>query len=58
MDRNLELIGDVIENLKNLEEIMSHLERKEDGSIYSLMKSNIQADLEKLETVRKTFDKP
>ena len=42
---------EVTDNLKNLIEVMAFLEQKEDGSLYSLMKSNLQSDMEKLEKV-------
>jgi len=54
-ENNCKIIEDVVENLRNLEKIMAYLEQKEDGSLYSLIKSNLGSDIEKLEKVRGSF---
>ena len=54
-ENNCKIIEDVVENLRNLEKIMVYLEQKEDGSLYSLIKSNLGSDIEKLEKVRGSF---
>jgi len=50
-DRNA-LLSEVIENLKNLDQVMAHLESREDGSLFSLMRSNLSSDIEKLSSLR------
>ena len=57
MEEVSKLLDSVMENLNNLVEMMSHLEKKEDGSLYSLMKGNLQADTEKLEKAKALLDR-
>ena len=43
------ILQDVISNLQNLVKVIELLEQKDDDSIFSLMKSNVLYDIEKLE---------
>ena len=46
------ILSEVIDNLRNLDEVMAHLENREDGSLFSLIRSNLSFDVEKLEGLR------
>ena len=43
------VLSDVIANLENLVQAVELLEKKDDNSIFPLMKSNLKYDIEKLE---------
>ena len=46
------LLLEVIGNLQNLDQIMAYLESREDGSIFSLIRSNLSSDIDKLSKLK------
>ena len=45
------VISEVIGNLKNLDQVMAHLENREDGDVFSLIRANLSSDMEKLQSL-------
>ena len=46
------LIDEIIDNLKNLDQVMAHLEQQQEGDLFSLIRQNLSSDMEKLEKLR------